>query len=87
MGSFLQSSRVFKLARVCEEGYTLEFGLPNSKKGLSLALDGVRELEFSLERDEVFSSVLACRVACLTHQEGENSTDDNLLVGITSCKK
>ena len=46
MGSFLQSSRVFKLARVCEEGYTLEFGLPNSKKGLSLALGGVRELEF-----------------------------------------
>ena len=65
----------------------MEFGLPNLKKGLSFALDGVRELEFSLERDEVFSSVLACRVACLAHQEGENSTDDNLLVGITSRKK
>ena len=65
----------------------MEFGLPNSKKGLSLGLGGVRELEFSLERDDVFSSVLACQVACLAHQEGENSTDDNLLVGITSHKK
>ena len=65
----------------------MEFGLLNSKKGLSLGLGGARDLEFSLERDDVFSSGLACRVACLAHQEGENSTDDNLLVGITSRKK
>ena len=41
----------------------------------------------SLERDNVISSGLSWGVVCLSHQEGENSIDDNLLVGITSHKK
>lgn len=68
----------------------MQFGICASEfreESLFLGLDGVRDLEVSLEGEDVFSSGLDCQVVYLAHQEGENRIDDSLLVGITSHKK